>query len=363
VEEISNTFGQYIDRKEVGTMGIIGKLIIGLVIAVFFLVATSAYPGAAQAKVFKLDLACTLPLGTAIEKTSYKFRDLVKEKTGGQVLVSVYPAGQLYKDKDLVEVIPKGALGIGTCNMDFWTGRNAGFGIITGNTFIFDDYDHYWRWEDEKKVRAAVDGALKKLNCKLLSGIDYGTAQVIAKKELRTPADWKGAKIRSYGELCATAVEALGGRPTVISSAEQYDALMKGVVDGCMTGPPTFVVRKLYEGAKYVMRTDLGFPEFLLIMNLDLFNSMPGEIQKKVLEAAREAELWGRKVCLDENNEWWRQLEGPLKEKWGLKVYTLTPAEFKVLKALALPAQKERMMRLSPDLTKTLLETVEATHK
>ena len=344
-------------------MGTIGKSIIGLLVAVFFLVATLTYPGAAQAKVSKVDLACTLPLGTAIEKSSHKFGDLVKEKTGGQVLVTVYPAGQLYKDKDLVEVIPKGALGIGTCNMDFWTGRNAGFGICTGNTFTFDDYDHYWSWIDEKKVRTALDGALRELNCKLLSGLNYGTAQVIAKKELRTPDDWKGAKLRTYGELCAIAVEALGGKPTVISSAEQYDALMKGVVDGCITGPPTFVVRKLYEGAGYVMRTVLGFPEFLLIMNLDLFNSMSGEIQKKVLEAAREAELWGRKVCLDEDDKWWRQLEGPLKEKWELKVYTLTPKEFGGLKALALPPQKERLMKFSPDLTKVLLEAVEDTRK
>ena len=341
-------------------MGNFGKAVAALSVPAFLLISAPLQPRPAGAKVLKMDLACTLPLGTAIEKMSYKFSDLVKEKTGGEVLVTVYPAGQLYKDKDMVEVIPSGALSMGICNMDFWTGRDAALGLITGNTFLFEGFDHLWRWVDDETVRLAVDRALNKLNSKLLAIFDYGPGSVIAKKELRTPQDWKGAKLRSYGELCAVAIEALGARPVVISAAEQYDALMKGIVDGCMTGPSTFVARKLYEGAPYAMRTPLGYVEFLLVMNLDLFNGLPTGTQGKILEAAREAELWGRKVCADEHVEWWRQLEGPLREKWGVKVYDLTPQEFKALAALALPPEVERVKKLSPELSKILLDRAEA---
>ncbi|PIV23081.1 MAG: hypothetical protein COS40_04785, partial [Deltaproteobacteria bacterium CG03_land_8_20_14_0_80_45_14] len=267
------------------------KFFSAVICGVFLLGVGLAYAKPAQ-KVFKINLASTLPLGHHLERACYEFAKVVKEKTEGRVLVTVYPAGQLYKDKDLPEVIPTGACDMGMCNSDVWTGRDAALGLLTGNSFLFDGWEHCWRWSNNQEVRAALDATFKRFNCKFLGLMDYGTSTVIAKKKFLTVDDWKGTKLRAAGEIFAKGVMALGARPTVISSAEQYDALMKGVVDGVMTGPSTFVLRKLYEGAKYPLKEPLTLAIFVFLMNLDLWKSMPADIQAKVGEAARHSELW-----------------------------------------------------------------------
>src|SRR5690606_5546733 len=55
-----------------------------------------------------------------------------------------------------------------------------------------------------------------------------------SKKEVHTLEDLAGLKIRASGAAHTRVVSALGGAPVPLPSAEVYDALLRGTVDGAL---------------------------------------------------------------------------------------------------------------------------------
>jgi C4-dicarboxylate-binding protein DctP len=86
---------------------------------VFALSSASAH---AQMKKMTIRFAGTMPVAHHVSKSQEMFKKLVEEGSKGRITVQVYPAGQLYKDIDLVDVIPKGSIEMGVPNLGQWSG-------------------------------------------------------------------------------------------------------------------------------------------------------------------------------------------------------------------------------------------------
>jgi len=55
---------------------------------------------------------------------------------------------------------------------------------------------------------------------------------IMREKEVRSPEDLKGLKIRVAGSVAGSLVEALGATPVYMNSFETYNALQTGLIDG-----------------------------------------------------------------------------------------------------------------------------------
>jgi TRAP-type C4-dicarboxylate transport system substrate-binding protein len=59
-----------------------------------------------------------------------------------------------------------------------------------------------------------------------------------SKREVRTPADLKGLKIRSLPDpLMLDTLQAMGAMSVTMGSAEVYSVVQQGVIDGVYTAP------------------------------------------------------------------------------------------------------------------------------
>jgi TRAP-type C4-dicarboxylate transport system substrate-binding protein len=76
---------------------------------------------AAQEKI-TLKMVGTLPIQHHITKASEVFKNAVEKNSNGKIEIQFYPAQQLYNDKDVVNVLPKGGVEMGVVQLDFWTG-------------------------------------------------------------------------------------------------------------------------------------------------------------------------------------------------------------------------------------------------
>ena len=96
--------------------------------------------------------------------------------------------------------------------------------------------------------------------------------------------DFPGAQIRANGFAVDT-VNNLGATAVALTSAEVYEALLKGTVDDTLMGLDALMTFNLAEVSKYVCKSP-GLTNIFHYagMNLDTWNKIPADIQAKIDE-------------------------------------------------------------------------------
>jgi len=317
-------------------------------------------PAQAQTTAGKVTIrfAGTLPVAHHITKAQEHFKKLVEERAAGRVTVQIYPAGQLYKDVDLVDVIPKGSLEMAVANLGQWAGLVPQVAIfdITGT---WDSREHFYRAQDDKVIRDVIGKAMESKGAFLLNTIDYGEGTYITNKPLRKVEDFKGMRIRASTEYNTLQVQALGGASSLISSAEVYQGLSLGTIDGAITGPSSFISRKLYEVAKFNLKTAQGFGNFGTVVSQRWWNSLPADLKQTLVQAGREAELWSRRAAQEADEQAWAKLAAIP----GNTVYTIDKAELERWNKITIPPQVKLLRERAGKDADLLVERVQATKK
>ncbi len=165
------------------------------------------------------------------------------------------------------------------------------------------------------------------LGVKLLTVMYLGRRQLNLKgtKEIKTPADLAGVKLRMPGsEAWLFLGTALGANPVPVAFTELYTALQTGAVDGQDNPLPTVVDAKFYEVTDQIILTSHLVDLNYLAISKAAFDSLSPEGQAAVQKAADEAAEFGRQNQLRKEDE----LVAFLTDK-GLKVYEPDVAAFR----------------------------------
>jgi TRAP-type C4-dicarboxylate transport system substrate-binding protein len=303
---------------------------------VIMLAVFASYPGldaATPQNVIKIKLAGSAPLEHSATKALYIYKKYVEERSGGRIFVEVYPAQQLFNDKDLPTVLPKGAVDICQTTADMWTGLSPSIGFLA-IPFIFDNDDHFWRFANGK-ARNLIQEDLQKGHIRLLCYLDNGQIGIMFKEPVATLEDLKGRRMRSLGRITGYFAQSLGMAPTTMSSGEVYTALQRGTIDGLFSGVTSLDLRRFYEVAKYAFDDADYMPKAPIqnfMMNLKFFNSQPQDIQKILLDGGTEVEKYTRVVAkeLDNNS---RQV----LVKNGVKLLKISDDEIARWKKISIP--------------------------
>ncbi|SFH41613.1 TRAP-type C4-dicarboxylate transport system, substrate-binding protein [Palleronia marisminoris] len=114
---------------------------------------------------------------------------------------------------------------------------------------------------------------------------------IMKDKDIRTPADVEGLKIRVSGSAAGQLVEALGGTPVQMPASEMYNALQTGLIDGIITGASAISDFRLDEVANsYTTGPNLGHISFFVVMNQSKYDGLPEE-QRAAIDSIAGREL------------------------------------------------------------------------
>ena len=281
-------------------MDLRNKVIMMIAVAVLFMgFMPLGSVQAASKEVIKIKMVGSLPIGHVLTNALNLYKQYVEQNSNGRVVVEVYPAQQLYNDKDMVSVLPKGAVEMGIAQTDMWAGLVPAGGFFT-LPLIFDNEDHFFRVFHGKAGDILREDLLKN-RCKALGGATLGTADMIFRMPMSTLEDARGKRVRSFGQSTAYFLQALGMAPTMMSSGETYAALEKGAIDGIISGLTSFDSRKMYEVAKYVPDVMIQpVVLYLTVANLKFYNSLPQDIQKILSDGAVIIENYTRKTARED---------------------------------------------------------------
>ena len=269
---------------------------ISLALASLFAVSFAGTAGAAPMVIkYSHVVADATPKGQA----ALKFKELAEKKLPGKVEVQVFPNSQLFGDGKEMEALLLGDVHIIAPSL-------AKFGKYTPKLqvfdlpFLFDDIAAVDRFQAGPKGQELLDSMTKK-GIKGLGYLHNGMKQLSANKPLRTPADAKGLKFRiQASDVLEAQFKAVGGNPQKLAFAEVYQALQTGVVDGTENPWANTYTKKFHEVQKYIMESDHGVLDYMVIANAGWWNGLPADVRKGLNEAMVESIKFGNKVAYEE---------------------------------------------------------------
>src|SRR6266480_2535356 len=236
-------------------------------------------------------------------KGSLKFKELAESRTQGRVKVEVYPNSQLFKDGEEMQMLQLG-------NVQMLAPSVSKFGPLGVREFeifdlpyLFDNYD-----ELHKVTAGPIGQALfRKLENKGIIGLAYwdnGFKVMSANKPLRTPADFRGLKMRIQSSKVLDAqMRALGATPQVMAFSEVYQALQTGVVDGTENPPSNMYTQKMHEVQQHATLSNHGYLGYAVIVNKKFWDALPADIRQGLEQAMAEATTYANDIAQKENDD------------------------------------------------------------
>ena len=236
-----------------------------------------------------LKLSTQLNENTPMVQGFNQLAKTVEEKSGGRLVIEVYPSAQLGSDEDVIEQALEGV------NVAVLTdgGRMGNyvrdFGII-GMAYFADNYDDvlkvvesptYNAWEEQ-----LVDEGIRVLSFNWYDGPRH----FLTHEPINVPADLNGQRIRTPGAPAwAESVRALGATPIAMPWGEVYSAVQSKAIDGCEVQDTSTLGSRTFEVLKYRNKTS----HFQLINGLIVgeawFETLPADLQELLLAETKAA--------------------------------------------------------------------------
>ena len=229
-----------------------------------------------------------------------------------------YYGGNLFKQGTELVALQRGNLEMGNIAPQDISKQIPAWSIVTAG-YLFRDAAHVKKFFNSELGIELKKMAEDQLGIKILGPTYFGVRQLGLKpdKEIRTPADLAGIKLRMPpGEAWQFLGEALGANPTPMAYAEVYTGLQTGAIDGQDNPLPNVENMKFYEVMSQIVLTShlVGFD--LLTVSKRVWDQMDSAKQAKFQAAADEAIDFSTEKHLARE----RELIQFFKDK-GLKVY------------------------------------------
>jgi TRAP-type transport system periplasmic protein len=241
----------------------------------------------------RLKYASHVPGTNVVSEVDKHFAEEVSKRSGGKIQIDFFWNRAMGKQQEMLPLIGAGA-------MDFTTLETAQYGETPMMGFMnalpvthFDARKLVALSRELYEKAAPIQAEMKRVGAKALWVRHLPNYQLLCRKPYRTIADFKGAKLRSYGAFVPVMWQSFGANAVNVVASELYDGLDKGTFD-CAYLPPAFLADfKLYEPAKYLIDLKFGMIEFApTIVPTVVWDKWPENVKKLMLEASLETEKW-----------------------------------------------------------------------
>ncbi len=256
-----------------------------------------SFAGGVLAQEFTFKLHHLLPpKAPAQTKMLEPWANAVEENSGGRVKIEIYPAMTLGgRPPELINQVRDGVVDI------VWTVNGYTPGLFPSTEVM--ELPLVYR-NDPKAANLALYDMFETDLRQEYKGVEVMFLHVHAgqgihmrNKEVRSPADLEGLKMRIPTRTGAWIIEALGAAPVAMPVPELPQALQKGVVDGAFIPWEIIPPLKIQDQTEYQIEGDdrlrFGTTTFQVSMNKARWDGLPDDI-KKAFKDASGPDWWGQ---------------------------------------------------------------------
>lgn len=267
-------------------------------------------------------------VGGLVDLVALKFKELAEERSDNRLRIDVFPGAQLGQEREASEGVLMGTLQMTIVSSTNYDTTVNGFGIDM-LPFVFDSFEDQNMIFNDSSVGKELEAKLLEKGGRIVGGwLTPGSRSMIfTDKEIKTFDEMKGLKMRSpESDLFVNMFRALGSQPTAITWGEAYTALQTGIADGMESPPGMIKDMKFYEVCNYCLLTNHMWGTMNLIINENLFQKIPEDLQSIILAAGTDAIDFGNQYAIEDQDkalEWLKEqgmvfidCEGEEREKF-----------------------------------------------
>ena len=233
------------------------------------------------------------------------FKDALEKSAPGEFDVQINLNASLFKQGTEPAAMARGNLELTSVSAFDIAKLLPEFSVFTAG-YIVRDPDH------QQKIFSGPIGAemfkavSEKMDVTPLSTVYLGTRQVNLRevRNVRTPADLKGVKLRMPGSKEWLFLgEALGATPTPLAFGEVYLGLKTGTIDGQDNPLPSVRAAKFYEVTRQIVMTSHLVDGIFIAISNKAWNAMAPAQKQKVKAAADAAASFNNENRLKEESQ------------------------------------------------------------
>lgn len=223
-------------------------------------------------------------------KIAYQFADEIRDKTGGQIDITVHSGASLIKHPEIPRAVKTGQVQLGEV-----------FIGVMGNTHPVFKHDNIpflaTSFEESQKLWEAakpeIEKQLDKEGMKLLYTVPWPAQSLYTKFPVNTLADLEGTKMRAYSPSTSRLADLMNTSPTTVQVPEIPQAFSTGIIDAMITSPSTGANGQAWDYLTHYTDISAWIPKNVVVVNKRAFRRLDKDAQEAVLTAAANAEQQG----------------------------------------------------------------------
>jgi len=235
-----------------------------------------------------------------------KFKELVEEKSQGEMKVQVYPNEQLGSEAEMIESVTFNDLQmVAASAFSQYDQRISVFEL----PYLFDTYEEAWKVLDGE-IGQKVAAPLLEDGLRIVSYFENGFRHVTSNVPIEEPGDLKGLKIRTPEfPLSVSTFKAFGSNPTPMAFGELYMALQQGTVDAQENPIANIYASKFNEIQDYLNLTGHQYMPLPVAISEEFWQTLTPEEQEIIISSAREAAQFHRDILRENEEEMLSELQ------------------------------------------------------
>ena len=244
---------------------------------------------AAQAQT-KWDMPTPYSDGEFHTRNVRAFVEDVQKASGGKLAIQVHSNGSLIKHPDILRAVSTGQVNIAEFLLSQFGNEDAIF-EADNLPFVAAGFDQAWRFYQAQKP--VLEKHLASRGLTLLYSVAWPGQGIYTKEPLKSVADLKGTKFRTYSPLTARLAELLGASPTVVQVPDVPQMFATGAIQAMITSSATGTSTKAWEFVKNYYDTSAFHPKNAVVVNTRGLMRLAKDEQKALRDAAATAEKRG----------------------------------------------------------------------
>lgn len=255
-------------------------------------------------------------------RTALYFKELVEEKSGGQIHVELYPNGMLYNDENEMTALQHNDVQMIAPTYSKISNDVPEWGVLD-LPFLFENEKDITRVLSSE-VGDTLRQALEKQGIHGLGFWQNGFKQMIAKDApIQTLADFKSKRMRTMASNVLTMqAKLLGATPQAVSFDEVNSVISKEAIDVQENTLSNIYSKSFYKEEPYITRSNHGILGYGVLMNQRFWDSLSTESKGIITLSMQEASAWNEKIARKMNVDDEQRMKA-----YGTHFYTLSTHE------------------------------------
>ncbi|GAA0365573.1 C4-dicarboxylate TRAP transporter substrate-binding protein [Bacillus horti] len=277
-----------------------------LLFVVLLIVGTACSPTNSAAdpdKVYTVNIAYGNQPGEPVDQMARKWKELAEEQSDGRLDIRLYPSSQLGSEADVVEQALFGSNVIIFTGYDFLMNFVPDLGVLTAPYLVEDVNDLFYLTTTD--WFASLEEDLKEQGFEIVNtNTLYGERHLMTTREVLTPEDLRGMKIRvPNNQMYIQTFRVLGASPTPLPLSDMYASLQQGVIDGAENPLPVLSGSKTHEVAKYLALTSHTKIISPWVAGNDFIETLPPDLLEILKATGNEAGEFEQQIVVEEEQK------------------------------------------------------------